>query len=170
MHIIQGSHNAYHANCRGRGQAELDWRNVDTVLLWGINVQASLKVVFGLRIIFLQDFKSGLNSFCCLSINLFLQMTVEQVKRLSLVNSTITHLPHQGFHIFLFSIQEVVVERFSGLQVSDSARLEVRDNTFLNVESASLDIVNVDHVEVVGNAFSQNAIKVIIIGSESKLI
>ena len=108
MHIIQGSHNAYHANCRGRGQAELDWRNVDTVLLWGINVQASLKVVFGLRIIFLQDFKSGLNSFCCLSINLFLQMTVEQVKRLSLVNSTITHLPHQGFHIFLFSIQEIV--------------------------------------------------------------
>ena len=102
MHIMQGSHNAYHANCRGRGQAELDWRNVDTVLLWGINVQASLKVVFGLRIIFLQDFKSGLNSFCCLSINLFLQMTVEQVKRLSLVNSTITHLPHQGFHLFLF--------------------------------------------------------------------
>ena len=29
---------------RGRGQAELDWRNVDTVLLWGINIQASLKV------------------------------------------------------------------------------------------------------------------------------
>ena len=50
MHIIQGSHNAYHANCRGRGQAELDWRNVDTVLLWGINVQASLKVIFGWRI------------------------------------------------------------------------------------------------------------------------
>ena len=47
-----------------------------------------------------------------------------------------------------------------GLQVSDSARLEVRDNLFLNVESASIDVVNVDHVEVVGNAFSQNAIKV----------
>ena len=31
---------------RGRGQAELDWRNVDTVLLWGINIQASLKVIF----------------------------------------------------------------------------------------------------------------------------
>ena len=53
--------------------------------------------------------------------------------------------------------------------MSDSARLEVRDNTFLNVESASLDVVNVDHVEVVGNVFSQNAIKVIIIGLESKL-
>ena len=47
-----------------------------------------------------------------------------------------------------------------GLQVSDSARLEVRDNLFLNVESASIDVVDVDHVEVVGNAFSQNAIKV----------
>ena len=35
---------------RGRGQAELDWRNVDTVLLWGINIQASLKVIFGWRI------------------------------------------------------------------------------------------------------------------------
>ena len=31
---------------RGRGQAELDWQNVDTVLLWGINIQASLKVIF----------------------------------------------------------------------------------------------------------------------------
>ena len=54
--------------------------------------------------------------------------------------------------------------------MSDSARLEVRDNTFLNVESASLDVLNVDHVEVVGNAFSQNAIKVIIFCLESKLI
>ena len=45
--------------------------------------------------------------------------------------------------------------------MSDSARLEVRDNTFLNVESASIDVVNVDHVEVVGNAFSENAIKVL---------
>ena len=62
------------------------------------------------------------------------------------------------------------MELFSGLQVSDSARLEVRDNTFLNVESASLDVLNVDHVEVVGNAFSQNAIKVIIFCLESKLI
>ena len=33
-------------NFRGRGQAELDWQNVDTVLLWGINIQASLKVIF----------------------------------------------------------------------------------------------------------------------------
>ena len=48
-----------------------------------------------------------------------------------------------------------------GLQVSDSARLEVRDNSFLNVESASINVVNVDHVEVVGNAFSENAIKVL---------
>ena len=31
---------------RGRDQARLDWRNVDTVLLWGITVQASLKVSF----------------------------------------------------------------------------------------------------------------------------
>ena len=45
--------------------------------------------------------------------------------------------------------------------MSDSARLEVRDNTFLNVESASIYVVNVDHVEVVGNAFSENAIKVL---------
>ena len=66
------------------------------------------------------------------------------------------------FPYFPFSVSKIYLERFSGLQVSDSARLEVRDNTFLNVESASLDIVNVDHVEVVGNAFSQNAIKVII--------
>ena len=45
--------------------------------------------------------------------------------------------------------------------MSNSARLEVRDNSFLNVESASIDVVNVDHVEVVGNAFSENAIKVL---------
>ena len=45
--------------------------------------------------------------------------------------------------------------------MTDSARLEVRDNSFLNVESASIDVVNVDHVEVVGNAFSENAIKVL---------
>ena len=43
-------HLIYYADCRGRGQAELDWRNVDTVLLWGINIQASLKVIFGWRI------------------------------------------------------------------------------------------------------------------------
>ena len=46
--------------------------------------------------------------------------------------------------------------------MSDSARLEVRDNSFLNVESASIDVVNVDDVEVVGNAFSENAIKVLL--------
>ena len=46
--------------------------------------------------------------------------------------------------------------------MSDSARLEVRDNSFLNVESASIDVVNVEYVEVVGNAFSENAIKVLL--------
>ena len=46
--------------------------------------------------------------------------------------------------------------------MTESARLEVRDNSFLNVESASIDVVNVDHVEVVGNAFSENAIKVLL--------
>lgn len=46
--------------------------------------------------------------------------------------------------------------------MSDSARLEVRDNSFLNVESASIDVVNVVNVEVVGNAFSENAIKVLL--------
>ena len=46
--------------------------------------------------------------------------------------------------------------------MSDSARLEVRDNSFLNVESASIDVVNVENVEVVGNAFSENAIKVLL--------
>ena len=46
--------------------------------------------------------------------------------------------------------------------MSDSGKLMVRDNSFLNVESASIDVVNVDHVEVVGNAFSENAIKVLL--------
>ena len=170
MHIIQGSHIAYRADCRGRGQAELDWRNVDTVLLWGINVQASLKVVFGLRIIFLQYLFIWNKPFLFLVHQYFLaddSGASEAPEPCQQHNHTSTS---SRFSYFPFSVFKIFLERFSGLQVSDSARLEVRDNTFLNVESASLDIVNVDHVEVVGNAFSQNAIKVIIIGSESKLI
>ena len=65
-----------------------------TVLLWGINVQAFLKV----NVCDDDDWSplSSLDWFSHLQAFL-LQMTVEQVKRFSLVNSTISQLPHQGF-------------------------------------------------------------------------